>query len=67
MLRDTWTVARKEWQEVFMPDGSLAGGAWSEGLIVVGALGVFIALQIGPSWVTYQKLRSTGYGYRCCR
>jgi ABC-2 type transport system permease protein len=52
VIRDTWTVARKEWQEVFMPDGSLAGGAWSEGLIVVGALGVFIALQIGPSWVT---------------
>jgi ABC-2 type transport system permease protein len=51
-MRDTWTVARKEWQEVFMPGGSLAGGAWSEGLIVVGALGVFIALQIGPSWVT---------------
>jgi ABC-2 type transport system permease protein len=52
MMRDIWTVARKEWQEVFMPDGSLAGGAWSEGLIVVGALGVFIALQIGPDWIT---------------
>ena len=52
MIRDTWTVARKEWREVFMPCGSLWGGAWSEGLIVVGALGIFIALQIGPSWVT---------------
>ncbi len=48
MIRDTWTVARKEWQELFMPSGSLWGGAWSEGLIVVCALGIFIALQIGP-------------------
>jgi ABC-2 type transport system permease protein len=52
MIRDTWTVARKEWQELFMPAGSLWGGAWSEGLIVVGALGIFIALQIGPAWLT---------------
>lgn len=52
MIRDTWTVARKEWQELFMPSGSLWGGAWSEGLIVVGALGIFIALQIGPAWLT---------------
>jgi ABC-2 type transport system permease protein len=52
MIRDTWTVARKEWQELFMPGGSLWGGAWSEGLIVVGALGIFIAMQIGPAWLT---------------
>ncbi len=52
MIRDTWTVARKEWQELFLPGGSVWGGAWSEALIVVGALGIFIALQIGPSWVT---------------
>ena len=51
MIRDAWTVARKEWQELFLPGGSLLGGAWSEGLIVVAALGVFIALQIGPAWV----------------
>ena len=37
---------------MFMPGGKLAGGAWSEGVIVVAALGVFIALQIGPAWVT---------------
>lgn len=52
MIRDVLTVARKEWRELFLPDGSLWGGAWSEGLIVVGALGIFIALQIGPAWVT---------------
>jgi hypothetical protein len=49
MIRDTWTVARQEGQEVFMPGGSLAGDARSEGLIVVGALDMFIALQIGRS------------------
>lgn len=51
MIEDTLTVVRKEWRELFMPGGKLAGGAWSEGLIVVGALGIFIALQIGPAWV----------------
>jgi ABC-2 type transport system permease protein len=52
MICDTLTVARKEWRELFLPGGSPAGGAWSEGLIVVGALGIFIALQIGPAWVS---------------
>jgi ABC-2 type transport system permease protein len=52
MIADTLTVLRKEIREVFLPNGQPWGGAWSEGLIVVVALGTFIALQIGPAWVT---------------
>ena len=52
MLADILTVARKEWRELFMPGGHLAGGAWSEGLVIVGAVGIFIAYEIGPRWVT---------------
>lgn len=52
MIRDVWAVMRKEWKELFLPGGSLWGGAWSEALIVVGALGVFIALQVGRAWVS---------------
>ncbi len=52
MIADSLTVARKEWRELFMPGGHLAGGAWSEGLTIVGALGIFIALTSGPAWVS---------------
>jgi len=52
MIGDSLTVARKEWRELFMPGGHLAGGAWSEGLTIVGALGIFIALASGPAWVS---------------
>lgn len=36
---------------MFVPGGTVWGGAWSEGLIVIGALGGYIAYQIGPAWV----------------
>lgn len=52
MITDTLTVARKEWHELFMPGGHLAGGAWSDGLVIVGAVGIFIAYEIGPAWVS---------------
>jgi ABC-2 type transport system permease protein len=52
MIADTLTIARKEWRELFVPGGHLAGGAWSEGLTIVGALGIFIALTSGRAWVT---------------
>ncbi len=51
MMRDVGTVTWKEWQELMLPGGSLWGGAWSEALIVLGAMGVFIPLQVGPAWV----------------
>lgn len=35
-----------------MPAGTLWGGAWSDALILIGVLGVFIAVQIGPAWVS---------------
>ena len=52
MIADTLTVARKEWRELFMPGGRLAGGVWSDGLVIVGAVGIFIAYEIGPAWVS---------------
>jgi ABC-2 type transport system permease protein len=51
MMRDVWTVTWKEWKELMLPGGSVLGGAWSEALIVLGAMGVFIPLQVGPAWV----------------
>jgi ABC-2 type transport system permease protein len=52
MIADVWTIFSKEWKELFWPGGTLWGGAWSEALIAIGALGIFVPLQVGDAWVS---------------
>jgi ABC-2 type transport system permease protein len=50
MIQDTWTVMRKELQELLM--ASQGAGSLLRLLIWVGILGVFLPLQAGVGWLS---------------
>jgi ABC-2 type transport system permease protein len=52
VIGDVLTIIWKEWKEFFLPGGSVWGGAWSEALTILAAVGIVVALQVGPAWVT---------------
>jgi ABC-2 type transport system permease protein len=49
MMRDTWTVFRKEWLEILDQFLRFKRGGWSI-IVALLFLGVFLPLQIGPQW-----------------
>jgi ABC-2 type transport system permease protein len=49
MIRDTWTMTRKEWMEIIDQFVRFKRGGWSV-LMVILFLGIFVPLQIGPGW-----------------
>lgn len=49
MIRDTWTMARKEWLEIIDQFIRFKRGGWSV-LVVILFLGIFVPLQLGPGW-----------------
>lgn len=51
MIRDVWTVARKEWLEIFDQLLRFKRGGWSI-IIVILFLGVVSPLQLGRAWLT---------------
>ncbi|HMN08178.1 MAG TPA: ABC transporter permease [Gemmatimonadaceae bacterium] len=51
MIRDVWTVARKEWLEIFDQLLRFKRGGWSI-IIVILFLGVVSPLQLGTTWLT---------------
>jgi ABC-2 type transport system permease protein len=51
MLFDIWTIIRKEWKEVFLQRGSVRSGLLNMA-IVLGVLGVFLPLEMGPEWLS---------------
>lgn len=50
MTGDILTVARKEWQELLWPGGSIRAGRISL-VILLFMFGVFMPYQFGPSWI----------------
>ena len=49
MIRDIWTVAWREWKELFSRDGGLSGKL---GLLIFAAfVGVFLPWQLGRAWI----------------
>jgi len=55
MIRDTWTMAHKEWMEILDQFMRFRRGGWSI-LLVVGFLGIFVPLQLGPGWANYSVM-----------
>lgn len=51
MMHDVWTVARKEWLEIFDQLLKFKRGGWSI-IIIILFLGVVSPLQLGTSWLT---------------
>jgi ABC-2 type transport system permease protein len=51
MLTDIVTIIRKEWKEIFLQRGGWRGGLLNQ-LVLLGILGVFFPLQMGPNWLT---------------
>lgn len=51
MMHDVWTVARKEWLEIFDQLLRIKRGGWSI-LLVILFLGVISPLQMGTSWLS---------------
>lgn len=49
MIRDTWTVAWKEWKELATWDGGWV--ALTSFLALAGLVGVVLPWQVGPAWV----------------
>ena len=49
MIRDTITMARKEWLEILDQFIHFKRGGWSV-LVVIIFLGIFVPLQLGPGW-----------------
>lgn len=52
MIRDTWTMTRKEWLEILDQFMRFRRGGWSI-LLVVFFLGIFVPLQLGPGWANF--------------
>lgn len=52
MIRDTWTVAHREWMEILDQFMRFRRGGWSI-LLVVFFLGIFVPLQLGPGWANF--------------
>lgn len=52
MMRDTWTMTRKEWAEILDQFMRFRRGGWSI-LLVVFFLGIFVPLQLGPGWANF--------------
>jgi ABC-2 type transport system permease protein len=49
VIRDIWTVAWREWKELFSRDGGLSGKL---GLLIFAAfVGVFLPWQLGRAWI----------------
>lgn len=49
MIRDIWTVAWREWKELFSRDGGLSGKL---GLLIFAAfVGIFLPWQLGAAWI----------------
>ena len=49
MIRDIWTVAWREWKELFSRDGGLSGKL---GLLIFAVfVGIFLPWQLGRAWV----------------
>lgn len=51
MIHDVWTVARKEWLEIFDQLLKFKRGGWSI-IIIILFLGVVSPLQLGTAWLT---------------
>lgn len=51
MMHDVWTVARKEWLEIFDQLLRFKRGGWSI-LLIIAFLGVISPLQLGTSWLS---------------
>ncbi len=51
MLRDIYTIVRKEWKEIFLRRGSYRSGLLNL-VIIIGVIGVFMPLQTGVEWLT---------------
>lgn len=51
MMPDVWTVARKEWLEIFDQLLKFKRGGWSI-IIIIFFLGVISPLQLGTGWLT---------------
>jgi ABC-2 type transport system permease protein len=49
MIRDTITMARKEWLEIIDQFIHFKRGGWSV-IVVIIFLGIFVPLQLGPGW-----------------
>lgn len=49
MIRDTITMARKEWLEILDQFIHFKRGGWSV-IVVIIFLGIFVPLQLGPGW-----------------
>jgi ABC-2 type transport system permease protein len=50
MTSDVWTMAWKEWKELFARSGRLRGGVVNF-LLVLAVFGIVIPLQFGRAWV----------------
>ena len=51
MIHDIWTVARKEWLEIFDQLLRFKRGGWSVVLVII-FLGVVSPMQMGTHWLT---------------
>jgi len=51
MISDIFTIAQKEWKEIFLRRGSYRSGLMNL-VIIIGVIGVIMPLQTGVEWLT---------------
>ncbi len=50
MIKDTWTIIKKEWREILLQSPGLRGGRLGL-LVFIGVFGIFLPLQSGREWL----------------
>lgn len=50
MIKDTWTIIKKEWREILLQNPGLRGGRLGL-LVFIAVFGIFLPLQSGRAWL----------------
>lgn len=50
MIKDTWTIIKKEWREILLQSPGLRGGRLGL-LVFIAVFGIFLPLQSGRAWL----------------